>query len=224
MPTLYNDTTFTAKYRDLEHYTVTFDSKGGTDVDSQTVWENSTASVPDPEPTKENYDFVCWCSDEDATEAFDFSTAITSSRTLYAKWTAKPTYTVSFDSDGGSEVTSQTIVQGNKAVRPTDPTKNQHSFSKWVLKSDNSDWNFDTPITSDIVLKAVWTYLPPTTYLVTFDSDGGSAVDSQTIEEGHKVVKPTDPTKDGNDSDRVEYVTRDSVTFGELKDDGEFIG
>ena len=64
------------------------------------------------------------------------------------------TYTVSFDSNGGSAVASQTIVKNASAHQPTAPTKSGYTFVKWQL--DGVDYMFDEPVTANITLKAVW--------------------------------------------------------------------
>ena len=125
--------------------------------------------------------------------------------------TADPviTYTVTFDSDGGSIVPEQIIAEGGKADKPApDPVKAGYDFVYWFNAADDAEWNFDTVVTADITLKAKWEITTPVvddpvvddpvTYTVTFDSDGGSPVDKQTISEGGKADKPApDPVKAG---------------------------
>lgn len=65
--------------------TVTFDSNGGSTVQSQSVTSGAKATEPTA-PTKEGFTFVGWYSDEDLETEFDFDTAITADTTLYAKW------------------------------------------------------------------------------------------------------------------------------------------
>ena len=101
-------------------------------------------------------------------------------------------YTVTFNSDGGSSVPSQTIESGKSGVKPANPTKNGYTFEEWQL--NGKSYNFDTAVTENITLKAVWKI---NKYTVTFNSDGGSSVASQTIESGKKATKPSNPTKDG---------------------------
>jgi uncharacterized repeat protein (TIGR02543 family) len=67
--------------------TVTFNSSGGSTVSSQTVISGAAATAPTA-PTWAGHTFVQWCSDSGLTTAFNFSTAITANRTLYAKWQA----------------------------------------------------------------------------------------------------------------------------------------
>ncbi len=110
-------------------------------------------------------------------------------------------YTVTFDSDGGSAVASQTVESGAKATEPSDPTKDGYTFEGWV-DADGNAYSFDSAITMNITLTATWTEVvvtpdPVETFTVSFDSDGGSAVASQTVESGAKATEPSDPTKDG---------------------------
>ena len=65
--------------------TVTFNSNEGSEVAAQSVDYNGTATKPE-DPTKEGFIFGGWDSDEDLTEAYNFSTKVTADITLYAKW------------------------------------------------------------------------------------------------------------------------------------------
>ncbi|MCL1874366.1 MAG: S-layer homology domain-containing protein [Clostridiales bacterium] len=69
-------------------FTVTFNTNGGSLVESQNVTAGSTATRP-PDPTKDNYNFAGWYSDPALTEAYDFTAAVTGNITIYAKWTLK---------------------------------------------------------------------------------------------------------------------------------------
>ena len=108
-------------------------------------------------------------------------------------------YTVSFDSNGGSAVTAQSIEAGQKATKPADPTKDGYDFKGWTL--NGSAYDFNTAVNGNITLVATWEQqqVQPTVYTVTFDSNGGSAVAAQNIEAGQKATKPADPTKSGYD-------------------------
>ena len=118
------------------YYTVTFDSKGGSSVNPQSVLDGSTASTP-AAPTKAGYVFGGWYTNEELTgDPFNFSTAITADRTLYAKWTkvaATATYSPSTLTDATGyrivgEVTARTdtnrfyIQDGNNAMQIYDAT------------------------------------------------------------------------------------------------------
>ena len=63
-------------------------------------------------------------------------------------------FTVTFDSDGGSAVTAQKVLN-SPAIKPADPTKNGYLFAGWYL--GDTQYTFDTKITTDITLKAHWT-------------------------------------------------------------------
>lgn len=104
------------------------------------------------------------------------------------------TFTVSFDSDGGSAVEDQKPTSGQKATKPSpDPTKEGFDFVEW--QKDGSTFDFNTTITGDITLKAIW---KAKEFTVTFDTDGGSTVNPQTVKYNETVNKiATNPTKDG---------------------------
>ena len=63
-------------------------------------------------------------------------------------------FTVTFDSDGGSAVTAQKVLN-SPAIKPADPTKNGYLFAGWYL--EDMQYAFDTTVTTDITLKAHWT-------------------------------------------------------------------
>ena len=66
-------------------------------------------------------------------------------------------YTVTFDSDGGSEVPKQEVLEGKTAVEPKSPTKNNGDvFASWELEG-GGNYNFSNPVTKDITLKAKYT-------------------------------------------------------------------
>ena len=67
------------------------------------------------------------------------------------------TYTVTFNSAGGSAVPSQTVEEGGKATEPTAPTRTGYNFQYWYLDNQNVPFNFNTVITADITLTAYWT-------------------------------------------------------------------
>lgn len=201
------------------NYTVTFDSKGGSGVTSQTVRGGGNATEPVLSPTKTatvstSYTFAGWFASSDngitfSNTSFDFqNTTITRDITLYAKWTETAiNYTVTFDSKGGSSVASILVRGGNKVSKPTNPTKpstvsTSYIFAGWFTSTDNgttlSNTTFDfvnTTITAPIALYAKWTETP-VYYTVTFDSKGGSSVDSLQLRWGDTITRPSDPTKE----------------------------
>ncbi|MBE7089451.1 MAG: hypothetical protein E7362_01445 [Clostridiales bacterium] len=113
--------------------------------------------------------------------------------------TAVTNYTVTFDSNGGTAVASQTVQKGGVATTPTAPTRSAdanytYTFAGWQL--NGVDYNFSTPVNGNITLVAKWTSTPiVVNYTVTFDSNGGTAVSSQTVQKGGVATTPTAPTK-----------------------------
>ena len=83
-------------------------------------------------------------------------------------------YTVTFDSNGGSAVTAQSIEAGQKATKPTDPTKDGYDFKGWTLSG--SAYDFNTAVNGDITLVATWEQkqVVPTTYTISFAANGGT--------------------------------------------------
>ena len=66
------------------------------------------------------------------------------------------THTISFDADNGSAVTTQKVNEGNKVTKPTNPTKGAWCFDYWFDVTTNTEWDFNTTVTTDITLKAKW--------------------------------------------------------------------
>lgn len=66
-------------------YTVTFDSRGGSEIDSVRVAWNGKITKP-ADPVREGYTFGGWFTDDECTKSYDFDSKITASFTLYAKW------------------------------------------------------------------------------------------------------------------------------------------
>ena len=181
--------TLTAKWKRLS-FTVKFDSDGGSSVAAQTV--NSADKVIRPQnPTKENHVFAGWFDKDGSEWNFDFN-RVTEYITLYAKWEPCPTFTVTFNSDGGTDTPPQYVVDGNKISVPETPTKANHVFLGWYL--GNEKWDFDNDLVNgNVALVAKWQVKK--TYKVTFDSNGGSAVPAQHVAVGGKATKPPTPDR-----------------------------
>lgn len=113
---------------------------------------------------------------------------------------AVKTHAVSFASNGGTSIASQTIIEGNKIVKPVDPTKDQYSFLGWYRDAEFATlWNFNSDtVGSDVTLYAKWQKNEPAVikHIVTFESNGGSAIEPQTIVENATVTRPEDPVWD----------------------------
>lgn len=132
----------------VETQTVTFMKDAETLFDTSVVKKGNTVGVP-AEPTNDGYSFAGWYTDVKCTTAYDFNLPVNTDITLYAKWLAK--YTVSFDTDGGSTVESQTVVTGNKATKPTStPTKKGYNFVGWYTDNTyTTEFDFENTIIID---------------------------------------------------------------------------
>ena len=167
------DITLTAKWQELPRSTVTFDSDGGDPVNPiANILNGATITAP-TSPAKENFHFTGWFL-EGATEPFNFSTPITESITLKARWNENLRYTVTFASEGGSLVPAiQNVNPGSTITAPADPTRafsptvglwvgdvaeiTSYTFDGWRLQGAGGNFTFDTPINANITLIAQWT-------------------------------------------------------------------
>ena len=117
-------------------------------------------------------------------------------------------YTVSFNTDGGNEVVSQQVEEGDKVAKPADPSKEGYEFLGWYL--NGAYFDFETEVEGNLTLDAKWKEIvvednkddnkkdeEVTKYTVTFNTDGGSSVAKQTVEEGKTAKEPKAPTKKG---------------------------
>ena len=100
-------------------------------------------------------------------------------------------YTVTFQSEGGSEVASQ-IRANTPADRPADPTKEGYTFIGWY--NGESEWDFETPVTTDLTLTAKWQI---NQYTITFQPENGGQDIVIKQDYGTPINAPTNPTKTG---------------------------
>ena len=168
-------------------YTVNFDPCDGTcDTPSKNVEFNSQYGAL-PIPVKEGYEFTGWYTKSSGGTGIEESTLVTTARehTLYAHW--KPLkYTISFDSDGGSEC-EQKIVSYNSSLGelPT-PAKEGHSFKGWFLDDSEVTASTVCQFTTDVTLKAKWV---KNNYTVTLLGTGADASETvSTWEYGEPVT------------------------------------
>jgi uncharacterized repeat protein (TIGR02543 family) len=135
--------------------------------------------------------FAGWYADSSRTTPFNFTAPVTADTAVYAKWSRL--FVVSFNTNGGSAVASQTISPGTVVTKPANPTRpGLYVFDDWYSNSSlTSRYVFGSAVTSDFTLYAGW-HGP---HLVRFDSNGGSAVPDQTVAHGGAITPVTAPTK-----------------------------
>jgi uncharacterized repeat protein (TIGR02543 family) len=193
-------------------YTITFNSVGGSPVDQQVINVEEKVIYPTI-PIRENYLFVYWCTDPAFNNEYDFSSAVNSSFTLYAKWT-QVTNTVAFESNGGSSVASQSIRIGYYTEKPTDPVREGYTFARWCSDPGlTNEFIFDTVVvTTPMTLYASWNI---NVYTVSFDGNGGPDVPAQSVNYRERVIYPPTPEMPG-------YLFRRWCTNEELETEFDF--
>ena len=149
----------------------------------QIVQAGEKAIEPDV-PSRQGYQFTDWYLDD---TKYNFNTAVTGDMTLTAKWTAN-SYTITFDTDGGSAVASITQEYGTTITAPEAPTKSGYTFMGWTPEIPA------TMPAENMTIKANWTV---NQYTITFDTDGGSTVAPITQDYGTAITAPEAPTKIG---------------------------
>lgn len=145
-------------------YVVNFNTDGGNNVSNQIINKDGTITKPQ-DPVRDGYKFLGWYSNN---VLFDFNTPITKNLELIAKWekakdnsttttttTEAKKYTVKFDSNGGSKVSSKEVTSGSKVSKPSNPTRTGYKFGGWTL--NNKAYDFNSKVTSNITLVAKWT-------------------------------------------------------------------
>lgn len=177
---------------------VSYDTQGGTAFKAETLPYGGVATKPTEAPKRDGYTFTHWsASEDDSTGKYDFSQPVHGRVKLYAQW--RQAHIVNLDTNGGDiPYNPETVDDGGKAIKPqVDPSRTGYTFRYWSTKQDGSsgEYDFDTPVISDLTLYAVW---QEKTYTVTFDTDGGSAIEPQTVSWGQKANRPSaNPTRIG---------------------------
>ncbi len=130
-------------------YTVTFESMGGTVIESQQVEQGKYVIRPE-DPTKEGDIFLYWQLDG---SYFDFENkSVNRNMTLKARWAYSNTVTYKVDD---KEIVYQQVMQDALTVKPTNPTKENRIFTYWRLEGEKEPFDFEnTVITKNITLKA----------------------------------------------------------------------
>ena len=217
----YCDTHTDDIFTTLDVYTVTFNSNGGTAVESQPVDHGSKATKP-ANPTKTGYTFAGWYTEADT--EFDFNTPITSPTAIYAKWNANQ-YTITFLKqwgDGGTETATVHFNNNDFSVNPIIvPTCNGYTFGGYYTAESGAGtqlidvsgaWlNAPTYIeggkwvyADNLKLYAKWTQNFTITWMA-----NGQPYHTQTAMMGTAIAKPDDP-------DANEFACDDKVFVGWL--------
>ena len=140
-------------------YTITYDANGGTGTKDPTILRDDKSSVKLSDGsglengvlkiygwnTKADGSGITYRTLADYSEKADI--------TLYAVWVNE--ITVTFNSKGGTAVSSQKVISGTSAAKPSTPGLRNAVFRFWSLDGVN-EFNFSTPLTSDTTLYAVW--------------------------------------------------------------------
>ena len=122
--------------------------------------------------------------------------------TIYFKWirSSGESFTVTFDTNGGSPVEPLTVFEGSLVSEPTVPTREGYTFTGWYTDEGLTEkYNFNNPVTSNLTLYAGWMAI---SYSADFNANGGMFTDGNTIvylsfNYGETIVQPEEPTRDG---------------------------
>lgn len=159
---------------------------GDSEYAKQVLPSGTLATRPDAPAATPGYTFGGW-NKADGT-AWDYaSDKVTDNITLYAKWAAN-TYTIAFDTAGGSEIAPITQDYGTVITAPEAPTREGYTFIGW-------DKEIPTTMPAEnMTVTAQWEI---NQYTITFDTNGGSEIAPITQDYGTAITAPADPTREG---------------------------
>ena len=159
---------------------------GDSEYAKQVLPSGTLATRPDAPAATPGYTFGGW-NKADGT-AWDYaSDKVTDNITLYAKWAAN-TYTITFDTAGGSEIAPITQDYGTVITAPEAPTREGYTFIGW-------DKEIPTTMPAEnMTVTAQWEI---NQYTITFDTNGGSEIAPITQDYGTVITAPADPTREG---------------------------
>lgn len=159
---------------------------GDSEYAKQVLPSGTLATRPDAPAATPGYTFGGW-NKADGT-AWDYaSDKVTDNITLYAKRTAN-TYTITFDTAGGSEIAPITQDYGTQIAAPANPTRKGYTFKGWDKEIP------ETMPAENITVKAQWEI---NQYTIAFDTAGGNEIAPITQDYGTAITAPADPTREG---------------------------
>ena len=180
--------TLYAQWQEAPLCTVTFNANGGTLTGAATSSEQQNAPIAQPaDPTRTGHTFLGWYQDPACTQRWDFSNWVTGDMTLYAGWRILD-YTITFDTDGGSAIDPITQDYGTTINAPAAPTKTGYTFI---------GWSPELPATMPAKVMTVTAQWSINQYTITFNTDGGSAIDPIMQNYDTTINAPADPTRTG---------------------------
>jgi hypothetical protein len=160
-------------------YTITFDTNGGSEIAPITQDYGTEITAPD-NPTRKGYTFKGW--DKEIPEAMPAENI-----TVKAQWEINQ-YTITFDTNGGSEIAPITQDYGTEITAPDNPTRKGYTFKGWDKEIP------ETMPAENMTVKAQWEI---NQYTIAFDTNGGSEIASITQDYGTEITAPDNPTRKG---------------------------
>ena len=164
---------------EINQYTITFDTNGGSEIVPITQDYGTEITVPD-NPTRKGYTFKGW--DKEIPEAMPAENI-----TVKAQWKINQ-YTITFDTNGGSEIAPITQDYGTEITAPDKPTRKGYTFKGWDKEIP------EAMPAENITVKAQWEI---NQYTITFDTNGGSEIAPITQDYGTEITAPDNPTRKG---------------------------
>ena len=164
---------------EINQYTITFDTNGGSEIAPITQDYGTEITAPD-NPTRKGYTFKGW--DKEIPE-----TMPAENMTVKAQWKINQ-YKITFDTNGGSEIAPITQDYGTEITTPDNPTRKGYTFKGWDKEIPRT-----MPV-ENITVKAQWEI---NQYTITFDTNGGSEIAPITQDYGTEITAPDNPTRKG---------------------------
>ena len=139
--------------------------------------------------TRAGYTQVGWSTVDGGEKVYDFKDIYTKNEalTLYPVWNTNK-YTITFDTNGGSEIAPITQDYGTEITAPDNPTRKGYTFKGWDKEIP------ETMPAENITVKAQWEI---NQYTITFDTNGGSEIAPITQDYGTEITAPDNPTRKG---------------------------